>query len=901
MCDINPSKLISRALLLVSLFILLILSSDLYTTELIGHVYDAVTGKGLPFANIVVEATHLGTSADTTGFYTLELPKPGRYWVSASVIGYRPKRYRVNIKDDKPIKLDFYLEPTIIQLPTHIEVIGKRPMIEKSFTGSQRVMDTRVLEGLTTRDIRTAITTRAGVSGEGTDIHIRGGRSNEILMVIDGIPIRDVLSGSAFGIHIPTTSVSEVQVLTGGFNAEYGAAMSGIVELKLKEGTDTYRGDIYLTSSKPFTPYNEHSFTFRLQGPEYLTTHILSLLNFHVPGKVRFFTNLYVKFSDTYLPHTSRLYSSVFNTAKLSPREENVWSAVFKLTWNVTPNQKFSLTFSKSIEINQGYFLSRADYPFAYGFPYRYIQMLDHYPVFTRDGNQLSLSYRNAMSKSTFFELKLARFFTNLHLDVAGKHWSEYDELLDIYPRYDTIIAVGDGFWDIGDAPYWHDHYVETYINKGDLTHVVNPIWQLKTGYLVKLHEIQWIDIHYPWFDTPDGLGLNHDIYRAKTIDGGIYLQTRISFAGMIANLGIRVDFWVPGKYLENGVQNTLTNPDIHPIIRQEYERYLNTNPTVPFTEYHFKLHLSPRIGISYPVTDRDKFFFSYGHFSQLPDMKFVYSKLGRRATSTYELVGNPNLNPIVTVAYELGIEHLFTPYTKIMLTAYYKDIFNYPTATKVPGEPPNPDFWMYFNSDYARSLGLELTLKKRLSSHYYADVELTISQSKGRASTAEDIYWKGEEESLKEWYLRWDRPIKFFTTIGYVLSEGEPLNLFGVTIRGYLAAALSISLQSGRRYTPIDTLGNPMGEKNSGLGPYWSRVDLKLKKGIKLGALKFNLIVEARNIFNHRNVYYINPVTGRAYEPGDPLPYWQQPEAMLNPARYREGRNIKLGIELKW
>ena len=91
------------------------------------------------------------------------------------------------------------------------------------------------------------------------------------------------------------------------------------------------------------------------------------------------------------------------------------------------------------------------------------------------------------------------------------------------------------------------------------------------------------------------------------------------------------------------------------------------------------------------------------------------------------------------------------------------------------------------------------------------------------------------------------------------------------------------------------------MGEKNSGLGPYWSRVDLKLKKGIRMGALKFNLIVEARNIFNHRNVYYINPVTGRAYEPGDPLPYWQQPKDMLNPARYREGRNIKLGIELKW
>ena len=290
---------------------------------------------------------------------------------------------------------------------------------------------------------------------------------------------------------------------------------------------------------------------------------------------------------------------------------------------------------------------------------------------------------------------------------------------------------------------------------------------------------------------------------------------------------------------------------------------------------------------------------FSYGHFSQLPDRKFVYSKLGRRATSTYELVGNPNLNQTITVAYELGLEHHFGEYTKLATTAYYKDVFNYPTALKVPGIPPNPDFWMYFNSDYSRSLGIEVTLERRLFKNWYADIELTISQSKGRTSTAEDIYWRGEEETLKEWYLKWDRPIKFFSSIAYILYEDERLNILGITIPGDLRANFSLSLQSGRRYTPQDIYGN-RGEVNSGVGPYWSRVDIELEKGLKIFGLKLKLFFEGKNIFNHKDVYYINPITGRDYRPGDPLPPYTDEEDMLSPARYREGRKLRLGFVLE-
>ncbi|MCD6130693.1 MAG: hypothetical protein J7J61_01110, partial [Candidatus Hydrothermae bacterium] len=107
---------------------------------------------------------------------------------------------------------------------------------------------------------------------------------------------------------------------------------------------------------------------------------------------------------------------------------------------------------------------------------------------------------------------------------------------------------------------------------------------------------------------------------------------------------------------------------------------------------------------------------------------------------------------------------------------------------------------------------------------------------------------------------------------------------------------------QSGRRYTPVDTLGN-YGDPNSGIGPLWHRVDFKMQKGIALlkGLSKVILKFEVRNVLNHRNVYYVNPVTGKAYKPGDPLPPRTEPEDMLNPRRFTAPREILIGVETSW
>jgi outer membrane receptor protein involved in Fe transport len=855
-----------------------------------GVVYDAKTGVGLPGANVIIENTKLGTSTDFDGSYMFSNLKPGEYSILASMLGYKSKKYRIKIKEGEVTELDFYLEEAYVTLE-EIVVVGKRPMIEKEVTSSLRTLSREEIEALGVRDVAAVLSNQMGVVGfEDRDIHIRGGRSNEILMVVDGIPVRDPLSGNAFGIYLSSSAIDEYEAIIGGFNAEYGGAMSGVINVKIREGGDKFSG--YLRYRTDHTPLFNYFMSDRIEG------NLSGPLSFIKYGKAYFFLSGYANFTDTYLPSVKPLYSSPFETSKLSPRSQNELSGVFKLTWKPSDVYLVNLTWTKSIEVNQGYFYHRSDYPFAYGFPYYYINILDHYPIFTRDGNHFVLSLKHVLSERTFYELKLSRFFSNLHIDVNGKHWSEYRERLDIFPPpEDTSDYPGDGFYDAGDAPYWHDHYVETYSFKTDLTHMLSAIHKVKTGGIFEYSEAQWIDIQYPWYEAPDGLGLNHDIYRVYTTRGALYFQDQISFAGMIGNIGLRYEFWIPGKYLEDGVRRVLKDRNLHRVIKNEYESYLRETPTIPFFRYyHIKGHLGPRIGVSYPVTDRDKFFFSYGHFAQMPDFKYVYSKLGRRVTSGYELVGNPNLKPKVTVAYELGWEHLLTQFLKFSITAYYKDIFNYPTAKEVPGEPPNPSYWMYFNVDYARAFGIEIGFNKRLSRYWYGSLEISLSQVKGRSSTEEDRYIRGREEKLGEFYLWWDRPYEILANFGIRVGEDEKPEIGPLSLPSDWRMNIRISYHAGRRYTPVDTTGYE-GEVNSKIGPPWRRVDFYLEKRLNIGGFKMLIFIDIYNLFNHKNVYYVNPVTGRAYEYGDPLPAGKRPIDMLNPARYRSPRSVRIGL----
>ncbi|HFE52633.1 MAG TPA: hypothetical protein ENK07_04270, partial [Bacteroidetes bacterium] len=419
-----------------------------------GKVVDKKTGDPLPGVNIVVVGTYYGAASGTDGKYVIPNMRPGTYQLRARMIGYREVEVTgVKVRAGQTVTVNFELEPTVLTLGQEVVVVGEKPLFDIEETASRKRLGSEELSGLIVENVQDVVATQVGVVRADDEIHIRGGRSYENAYLIDGISVQDPLAGTGFGLQLSSEAIQEVEVITGGFNAEYGQAMSGIISIKTKEGGDQYKGLVsykrdHFGSYSPDLPLvgelssrNRHSFNtdivdINLSGPEPLTRFVLPRLGLTVPGKVSFFTNLHTYLSDTYIKHTARqLYSSIFYGSRFAPRQDNRWASLSKLTWRIDPVHKLALSYSLSVDINQNTqsLQTRLEFvPPGPGYPYEFQKNLDEFNTFTHLNERVALMWTHTLSPATFYELKLSRYFTHLRADAHGLHWSQYVEPQDI-------------------------------------------------------------------------------------------------------------------------------------------------------------------------------------------------------------------------------------------------------------------------------------------------------------------------------------------------------------------------------------------------------------------------------------------------------------------------------------
>lgn len=930
------------------LFLYLFISIVIHAQDkgnLAGKVTDAGNGDDLLGVNLVLQGTYYGAATDINGNYRVQNINPGTYTIQVSLIGYKTMQFTgIKIESGKTTTLNIKLEETVLTLGQDVVVVGEKPLMDVEETQSKKTLSREDIELSSVEGIKDLVTQQAGVVQSDNAIHIRGGRSYENAFLLDGVSVQDPLAGTGFGLQLSSNAIEEVEVITGGFNAEFGQATSGIVNVKTREGGDKYNG--YLSykrdnfgSRSSNNVFNIDIIEANLSGPEPITSFLLPALGLKIPGELTFFTNFYGGMSDGitqgyYKSTASKLYSSTFFGSRFTPRAENSWYWIGKMNYKPDPKIRLSYSFNQSVSINQNSQSLQSNLEYVEpspGYQYEFQNILDNANVFTHNNKYNTITLTHTLSNSTFYELKASHFFTNLRADANGKYYNQYVEPKDItnFPiEYynlvrDTVgVIPGDGFWDVGNPFTWRDHYLEEFSIKGDLTSFFDEKNKFKAGFNVQLQEMQVIEIYKPWIGT---LGLNNDIYKVHPAIGSLYAQDNVNFSGMILNFGLRMDFWFPGKYVDDAVEN----PDVVTIPDETRENYKNNS--IPwFGNRRFKARLSPRIGISHPVSDFQTLFFSYGHFSKWPRPQFIYAKLNPySAQSSFQKFGNPNLNPETTVAYEIGIKTQFTQNDVLTVTAYYKDIFDYVstrTALISSARFATQRFITYVNSDYASSRGVEIEFRKRIGRWFNGNASFSYSIVTGKSSSADEgvLVLQGDlDESIKEEYLPWDRPFTVSATANFYVNKDEPLFGFLPGILDDYNVYLRGFFQSGKRYTPslfngrYDTDGRPIYEtdrKNrySETGDNWFWIDLNFEKYIYWGDLRFSVFAEITNLFDIKNSAIINPVTGKAYELGDPTPSsWNDPlypdvQAPLNPypynpARYLTRRNIKFGISLRF
>lgn len=935
---------------LISLLLVSVLSAA-DTGTIRGIIKDKATGEALTGVNILVKGTYLGAATDADGFYIIQNIKPGEYEVEVSYIGYKIiRRTGVKVRAGETISLNFEMESTSLALGQEIEVIGQRPLLELDETSTVRSLSSDEIQSRVVNNAVELVSQQVGVVEQDNEIHIRGGRSYEVQYLLDGISVQDPLSGTGFGLNVSANAIEEVEVITGGFRAEYGQATSGIVRVKTKTGGDRYEGFFSYKSdhmgifrNRSFS-FNGDKFELNFGGPEPLTNSLFPGIGLKLPGKFYFFLNLFSFISDDYTRATSpQLRSSIsprlslfgkqlFDETTFAPREDNNWSGLLKLTWKLNPTNTFTFSYNRSISVNQNTQLLQTNLEFVEpnpGFPFRFSKNLANFNTYTHDNEQTAFSWLHTLNKTTFFELRFSRFFTHLRSDWDGKSWQEYIQPVDV-PRLPVIyffrdsakvrVIPGDGFYDYGNAFIWHDHHVTSQTFKGDITSKVKNIHTLKAGVEASFKEMQLIDIADPFIGN---FGSSQDIYRVHPADGALYAQDDIRFRGFFVNAGVRLDWWAPGAFADRAVKDTTS-------ILTEGIRRKYFDESFGIFGRRVKMRLMPRLGVSFPISNNQMLYFNYGHFSKLPKPQFVYAKLSPSSSkSAFQKFGNPSLNPETSVKYELGIRHKFTENDVLSITAFYKDIFDYVQTITIPDLPRVGRGITYVNQDYARSRGVEAEYKTRIGKYIFGDLSGSLSLTTTKSSTTDIAFLVAdrqlEEPPIKEVWARWDRPWQVAANLSVRVPRGDRPSLFGLRLFGDWNLSMRFFAQAGRRYTPVeltgfDVDGRPLYDQVqdqslqfSKVAKHWEWVDLSFNKFFRLFKVTYGFHLEIKNLFNYRSPQIINPVTGDAYHYGDPVPRgWNDPRFPdvffpisapfpLNPARFRAPRNIRFGFSVKF
>ncbi|MEO5675547.1 MAG: TonB-dependent receptor, partial [Chitinophagales bacterium] len=381
-----------------------------------------------------------------------------------------------------------------------------------------------------------------------------------------------------------------------------------------------------------------------------------------------------------------------------------------------------------------------------------------------------------------------------------------------------------------------------------------------------------------------------------------------------------------PGKYADDAV----ANPDAL-IAGEIRESYLSHS--VNLLGRRAKLRLLPKLAASFPIRENQVMFFNYGVSTVYPHPSYLYTGLDPfyADRSTLGFIGNPDLNPEVDIAYEIGLKSQLGSNDALNISAYWKDEYDFITSgtillKDVTGREVSRT--IRINSDYARIRGLEATYIRRIGKWFESSMSFSYSVATGQSSSAsqslQEILATGNSATTTETPLAWDSPVD---SKGYVLiTVNKPSGMFHKKWVNKFILYTEAIFRTGRRYTPYLFTGNeafsgrPVWEIDpnpehlySNLSDISLWINLNFKKWFNAGKLQVAFTLEITNVTDAKNSAIVNPVTGRAFEYGDDVPAeWRDPRYIDprdprsnnlppdNPARYYEGRHFLAGMSFK-
>ncbi|MFC1729451.1 TonB-dependent receptor plug domain-containing protein, partial [candidate division KSB1 bacterium] len=708
---------------------------------------------------------------------------------------------------------------------------------------SGHVIETQQIEMLPVDDFMDIIAIQPGIT---RDLHIRGGRSTEVLFLVDGVPYTEAVGGAVGGM-LPKSSILEMKIHTGGFDPEYGNAMSGVINIVTRRGTEqqmlTFRGDLDHYFNNPETNYASLG-EVSMSGPiESINAHYFSATDFKTS---------YTRWQED----TKKFFKS--------PTLQEL-NNITKIDYDISENLRLNTQAIVSINRNRDY-------------EFRWRRNLTGLPERKKQSYRLSVGLSQFITDNTFYNLNLSHYYLNSRLGPERKEDMDLTDFFQ-YDFYLQYIVDGSRIW-------WADETQRQWVMKADVTSQYSERNNLKIGVETTFYDMDIQRLKYEPQLTFFGKPLLNEepidystSYKYKPWSGSAYIQNKMRFVDDgTFTFGGRWDFLNP--------RAERPNLEWLPEAGNTYSKDIES--WVPASVKH---RFSPRIGVAMPLSDKDFFFVNMGYFFQVPLFDYLYSGLDiNLKKKNAVLVGNPDMEPQVTRAYELSYRRLAREDLTLTVTGFYKDIQNLiDTKTFLASDSKALDdgyYAQYVNSPYANSKGLEVVLERHAPNLLHGRFSYTYMTAEGvsELDNEELRYIQWGFEPYNEFYpLSWDQR----HTVSGVLSSDLPNRYTFDLILNYHSPRPYTYFPSSDGFTPPGTVLRPNNERMK----HNLYLDLKATKTFEVlnsTLSEIMLYVDIRNLLDKKNVLWI---TSDGVIGGE----------LRDPGAYDIGRRTRLGIELKF
>jgi hypothetical protein len=894
------------------------------TGKIVGTVTDARTGEKLVAANVVVQGANLGASTNLDGFFVILNIPPGTYRVRSSLVGYTSvTQVDVRVEIDQTTAANFKMSEETVQAQ-EVVIVAERPVVQKDISASRTNLTIAEVDKLPVVNVATAVGLQAGIE---PGLVIRGGGSDQTAFMLDGQVLRDERTNAPY-TAISLSSIQDIQVQTGGFNAEYGNIRSGVVNVVTKEGgrnlynfsiTSRYAparpkhfgASIYDKNSYWIRPYVdpavawtgtqngawdqwtqqqypqfegwnavsqktlkdadptndltplaaqqlflwEHRKQAEVQNPDYDVD-----MGFGGPfpfvseelGNLRFFAS-YRRSQVAYLIPLSRTSFNDYNgqlkitSDVASGMKVTVEGMLGRSTGTNDNNSGLAGTYTSPSSIAQNmtivsYIDSR-------------IFSNDYWAPTQTDYTMVGAKVSHVLNPTTFYDASIhvfrSKYSTNpdrlrdtSRIYLFGNSYLVDEAPFGFQPQPSTGITglrMGVGWSNSRDSSV-----VANWTAKFDLTSQLDKYNQFKGG-------VEFVytdnDVNYRSVDVYLPSGRSTSTWHTFPKRGSAYLQDKLEFEGMIANIGLRLDYLDPGgKWYVYGPFDRAFTGDLS----------LGIDTLLQKVSTKKNVTLSPRLGVAFPISENAKLFFNYGHFRSLPTPENLFLIRRFSDNNAVTRLANPNDDLPKTVAYELGYEHNLWDQFLFRAAAYYKDVTNEPKLVTYTSRDNKVNYSVSTPNTYEDIRGFELTFTKNRgpwvqgflnytydvsTAGYFGLAQYYESASDQRIYERNNVY---QEKPIPQPYARAN--IDFFTPNEFGPSVG------GISLLGGWRLDLVGSWASGFYFTYTGG-GNIPGILNNVQWTDTYNVDMRVSKSIEIGRATIQLFADVSNLFNFKQM----------------------------------------------